>query len=98
MMAPASTPSQVASPDAVEQAGARSRSSRPGRRRPPSRSNKAARRSGIEMGGDLVEEEDRAAAGALGDEIGMGEDQADQQRLLLAGRAERGGLVLADDG
>ena len=53
---------------------------------PPSRSNKAARRSGIEMGGDLVEEQDRAAAGALGDEIGMGEDEADQQRLLLAGR------------
>ena len=50
------------------------------------------------MGGDLVEEQDRAAAGALGDEIGMGEDEADQQRLLLAGRAERRRLALAEMG
>ena len=50
------------------------------------------------MGGDLVEEEDRAAAGALGDEIGMGEDEADQQRLLLAGRGQSGGLALAEMG
>ena len=53
---------------------------------------------GIEMGGDLVEQQDRAAFTALGDEIGMGEDQADQQRLLLAGRAEGGGLVLGGVG
>ena len=52
----------------------------------------------VEMGGDLVEQQDRAAPAALGDEIGMGEDQADQQRLLLAGRAERGGLVLGRHG
>src|SRR3546814_16145577 len=50
------------------------------------------------MGGDLVEEEDGAAAGAFGDEIGMGEDEAEQQRLLLACRAEGGGLVLAEMG
>ena len=39
-----------------------------------SRSNKAARRARVEMGGDLVEQQDRPAARALGDEIGMGED------------------------
>ena len=47
----------------------------------------------IEMGGNLVEEQDRPAARLLGDEIGMGKDDADQQRLLLAGRAERSGLT-----
>jgi hypothetical protein len=41
----------------------------------------------VEVGGNLVEEEDRAAAGLLGDEIGMGEDDREEQRLLLARRA-----------
>ena len=50
------------------------------------------------MGGDLVEEEERAPAGSLGDEVGEGQDEADQERLLLAGRGESGGLVLADMG
>ena len=42
------------------------------------------------MGGDLVEQHDRRdAADIAGDEPGMGEDQADEQRLLLAGRGAR---------
>src|SRR5207244_2636079 len=52
----------------------------------------------IEMGGDLVEEEDRAAAGALGDQAGESEDQADQQRLLLPSRAKLRRLALAEMG
>ena len=42
---------------------------------------------GIEVRGDLVEQQDRRRAAALGDQLGMGEDEAEQQRLLLAGRA-----------
>ena len=52
----------------------------------------------VEMGGNLVEQKDRPPAGAFGDEIGMGQDQADQERLLLAGRGRGGGLVLAEMG
>ena len=37
----------------------------------------------------LVEQQDRRRAEGLGHRPGVGEDQADQQRLLLAGRAER---------
>ena len=58
--------------------------------RPSSRANSAARRFGIEVRGDLVEQQDRRLAAALGDQLGMGEDQAEQQRLLLAGRGARG--------
>jgi hypothetical protein len=47
------------------------------------------------MGGNLVEEQDRRFAAALGYEDGMGEHQAEQQRLLLAGRGARGGHALA---
>ena len=43
----------------------------------------------IEVGGDLVEQQDRRLAAALGDQLGMGEDEAEQQRLLLAGRGLR---------
>ncbi|KAI1692064.1 hypothetical protein DdX_21459 [Ditylenchus destructor] len=39
--------------------------------------------AGVEMRGDLVEQQDRCAAGAVGDQLGMGEDNAQQQRLLL---------------
>ena len=62
--------------------------------RPSRRANSAARRFGIEVGGDLVEQQERRLAAALGDEVGMGEDEAEQQRLLLAGRGLRGGHVL----
>ena len=54
--------------------------------RPSSRANSAARRLRIEMRGDLVEEQDRRLAAALGDQLGVGENEAEQQRLLLAGR------------
>src|SRR4051812_2583980 len=54
--------------------------------------------AGVEMGGDLVEQQDRAPAGALADEVGMGEDDGEQQSLLLARRAKPGGLLLADMG
>ncbi len=49
---------------------------------------------GIEVGGDLVEQEDRRLAAPLGDQFGVGEDQAEQQRLLLAGRGLRGRHLL----
>ncbi len=52
----------------------------------------------IEMGGDLVEQQDRPPPGMFGDEIGMGEHEAEQQRLLLARRATFGGLALAEMG
>ena len=51
---------------------------------------------GIEMRGDLVQQQDRGAAGAVGDQFGMGEHDCEQQRLLLAGRAEMRGLALAE--
>ena len=54
--------------------------------RPSRRPNKAARRFGIEMRRNLVEQQDRRLATPLGDQLGMGEDEPEQQRLLLAGR------------
>ena len=54
--------------------------------------------AGVEVGRDFVEEEDRPAAGAFGDEIGMGEDDRQQQRLLLAGRAQARRLPLVEMG
>ena len=42
---------------------------------------------GVEVGGNFIEEEDRAAFDGFGDEIGMREDDAEQERFLLAGRA-----------
>ena len=51
---------------------------------------------GVEMRGDLVEQQDRRRSAALCDQRGMGKDDPDQQRLLLAGRAERGGLALGE--
>ena len=41
----------------------------------------------VEMGGDLVEEDHGRLPGHVGDEAGLGEDEADEQRLLLSGRA-----------
>src|SRR5687767_4273467 len=40
----------------------------------------------IEMGDDLVEQQQRRESGHLGEQPGMGEHETDQQRLLLAGR------------
>ena len=40
---------------------------------------------GIEMGGDFVEQQQRGRAPPRRDEIRVGEDQAEQQRLLLSG-------------
>ena len=55
------------------------------KRRPP---------AGIEMRGDLVEQQDRRRAGDFGGQPRMRNDEPDQQRLLLAGRAELGRHVL----
>src|SRR4051794_9130606 len=49
----------------------------------PLEQSRAASR--IEMGGDLVEEQDWWLAPTLRDQLGMGENQPEQQRLLLAG-------------
>ncbi len=52
------------------------------------------------MRGDLVEQQDRGLASPLGDQLGMREDDPEQQRLLLAGRGERRGarlVVVRDD-
>jgi hypothetical protein len=48
----------------------------------------------IEMRGDFVEEEDRGLTAPLCDELGMGEDEAEEQRLLLSGRGSRCGHLL----
>jgi hypothetical protein len=53
---------------------------------------------GIEVGGDLVEQQDRPHAPVGGDEVGMDEDDREQQRLLLPGRAGRRRLALAKMG
>ncbi|KHA64693.1 hypothetical protein NI18_07365, partial [Sphingomonas sp. Ant20] len=55
--------------------------------RQPIEQRRAAGR--IEMRRDLVEQQDRRLPGPLGDQLGMREDDAKQQRLLLAGRGER---------
>src|SRR4051794_36729073 len=46
------------------------------------------------MRGDLVEKQDRRHAARRGGKLRMRKDEADQQRLLLAGRGERGWHVL----
>ena len=48
---------------------------------------------GVEVGGNLVEQQDRWRSALVGDQLGMGEDQAEKQRLLLAGRALRSAAV-----
>ena len=48
----------------------------------------------IELGGDLVEKDERRRAREAGDEARMGENEAEQQGLLLAGRAQAGGHLL----
>ena len=50
----------------------------------------------IWVGGDFVEQQDRGRAAAGGDELGLGEDDAEEQRLLFAGRAARGGLAFGN--
>ena len=48
----------------------------------------------IEMSRDLVEERERRDSRHLGDQARMGEREADDQRLLLAGRGSRGRRLL----
>jgi hypothetical protein len=60
------------------------------RREPLEQAAAAAR---IEMGRDLVEEHQRRKPAHRGDEARLGEDEPDEERLLLAGRGERGGHV-----
>jgi len=48
----------------------------------------------IEMGGDLVEEDERRLAGEFCDQPRLGQDQADKERLLLAGGAGFGRHLL----
>ena len=50
--------------------------------------------TGIEVSGDLVEQQHRRAAGQLGDQRRLGQDQTREQCLLLAGRGGRGWHVL----
>ena len=85
--APSTTWKRVAARRSRRTGGSRSRSSTPGRAsgQPFEQGGAAA---GVEMGGDLVEQQDRRRAAAAGDELGMGKDEAEQQRLLFAGRAE----------
>jgi hypothetical protein len=52
----------------------------------------------IEVRGDFIEEQDGAATGLFRDEIGVGEDDAEEEGFLFAGRALRGGLLLAQVG
>ena len=67
-----------------------------GRRQPLEQGGAAER---VEMGGDLVEEQDRAAPGLRSaTRSAWARIEADEQRLLLAGRAGGGGLVLAGMG
>ena len=47
----------------------------------------------VEMGGDLVEEDDRGLAGDPGDQPRLREDEADEEGLLFAGRAAVGSGV-----
>ena len=44
----------------------------------------------IEVSGDLVEQQDRRPARLRGNQPGVGEDQAEEERLLLAGRTAGG--------
>ena len=54
-------------------------------------SNSAARRSGVEMGRNLIQQQDRCrAVAAPPNEIGVRQHEADQQGLLLAGGAYLG--------
>ena len=62
--------------------------------RPSSRANSAARRAGSRWAATSSSSRIGGAAAPVGDQLGMGEDEAEQQRLLLAGRGARGGLVL----
>jgi hypothetical protein len=41
------------------------------------------------MGGDLVEKKDRQLTPAIGDEVGVGQDEAKQKRFLLTCRGLR---------
>ena len=46
------------------------------------------------MGHNLIQQQDWGNTAARGHKAGIGQHDGDQQRLLLAGRAELGGLVL----
>jgi hypothetical protein len=49
---------------------------------------------GVEMRGDFVQQQERWLAAAIRDQLGMGQDKAQQKRLLLAGRAVGRGHAL----
>ena len=79
-------------PNAVEQRGFGGRHPHLAAPFEPGEQGRAPAR--IEMGGDLVEQQDRRRAAAFRDQLGMGEDKPEQQRLLLAGRGSGGRHVL----
>ena len=58
------------------------------------RLEQAAPAAGVEMGRDLVEKHERRDSGHRRDEPRLGEDEADEKRLLLAGRGGAGSDVL----
>ena len=58
----------------------------------PSEQDRAA--IGVEVGGNLVEQQDRRSSPPCRDQLGMGKDKPQQQCLLFAGRSAGCGLRL----
>src|SRR5215213_7796774 len=84
--------------DAFEESGFRRRTpDLPTSVEPPEKRHSPLR---VEMRGDLVEKEDRRSATAIGNEVRVGEHEAEQQGLLLPrrGAASGHGLGAMDDG
>ena len=76
----------------------RCRSARPGRRAASSSSNKARAAALVQMGRDLVQQQERRAAPrSAAMQPGLRQHDGDQQRLLLAGRAVGGGHAACPD-
>ena len=48
----------------------------------------------IEMGRNLIQQEDRRFSAPISDQIGVAKDESEQQRLLLTGRRLRGWYLL----
>ena len=48
--------------------------------------------AGVKMRGDFIEKKDRCRPAPFGNQIGVAQHDAEQQRLLLASRAAAGGL------
>ncbi len=90
-----SKPSATRSPSAASRSGRKTsrsaavRNACAGRRRRAA--NSASPPLGVQMHGRFVEQQQRRSAARLGEQRGMAEDHADQQRLLLAGAGLRGG-------